>query len=123
MWSGKLSARQTKENLLMYARIVVGALLVVTGSLPAPAQSYELLKKWCYGDATDDQTIQGCDAVIKSARETPEGIADAVGNRGLAYKNKRQLDRAMQDYDEAIRRYPGGSNIYNLRGSLYDDKG
>jgi tetratricopeptide (TPR) repeat protein len=104
--------------------IAFAVTLIAAGMLQAStatAQSYDQLKKWCYGDATEDQTIQGCNAVVKAGKETEAGIADAIGNRGLAYKNKGEYERAIQDYNEAIRRNPSNANNYNLRGSAYDE--
>ena len=37
----------------------------------ALAQTDDQFRKWCFGDATDDQTIQGCESVIKAGKETP----------------------------------------------------
>ena len=98
--------------------LIVGAgmLLVVAGASAASAQTYKQLREWCYGDATDDQTIQGCNAVVLSNQETQSDKGDAIGNRGLAYKHKGQLDRAIEDYDEAIRLNSKNTNNFNLRG-------
>ena len=43
-------------------------------------------------------------------------------NRGLAYSNKRETDRAIADYSEAIRLNPKYSFALNNRGILYSDK-
>ena len=102
---------------------VVSMLLVLWGSAPVTAQTYDQLSKWCYGDATDDQTIQGCDAVIKSGRETPQDQASAFNNRGFAYLNKGQYDRAIQDLDQAIKLNPRDANAFNNRGRAYNSKG
>ena len=104
--------------------IAFAIMLTTAGVLQAStatAQSYDQLRKWCYGDATDDQTVLGCNAVIKSGKESEANVADAIGNRGLAYKNKGEIERAIKDYNEAIRRNPSNANNYNLRGSAYDE--
>jgi tetratricopeptide (TPR) repeat protein len=108
------------------SQFVFAVVLITTGLLQAStatAQTYDQLKKWCYGDATDDQTIQGCNAVIKAGRATPANIATAFGNRGLAYNNKKQYDRAIEDLDEAIRLNPSYTFAFNNRGGAYKDKG
>ena len=89
----------------------------------ASAQSYDQLKRWCYDDATDDQTIQGCDAVINAGREEPTDIGWAFSNRGKAYYDGGQTDRAIQDYDQAIKLYPKSAETYARRGSAYFSKG
>ena len=103
--------------------VVAGALLMTASASATSAQDYKQLREWCYGDSTDDQTIQGCNAVVLSNQETQKNKGDAIGNRGLAYKHKGQLDRALEDYDEAIRLSPANTNNFNLRGSVYDSKG
>ena len=102
---------------------IAGALVMTAGGSAASAQDYKQLREWCYGDSTDDQTIQGCNAVVLSNQEPQKNKGDAIGNRGLAYKHKGQLDRALEDYEEAVRLSPTNSNNFNLRGSLYDAKG
>ena len=85
-------------SLLLVATVGVPALA------PASAQSYQQFNRWCYGEATADQTIQGCDAVIRWARETPRDTGTAFYNRGLAFAAKGQLDRAIDDYGQAMPR-------------------
>jgi len=79
--------------------ILVLTLLVAAGA-PARAQSDEQLEKWCHDDnATDDQTVQGCSAVITSGRESGEKLARVFYDRGLAWLNQEQLARAIEDFD------------------------
>jgi len=49
------------------------------------------------------QRIEGCSSVIKAARESGENLAEAFNNRGMAYRLKGDLDRAIQDYGQAIK--------------------
>ena len=44
-------------------------------------------------------------------------------NRGLAYDDKGEHDRAIQDFDEALRRNPSYLNGYINRGDAYRKKG
>ena len=44
-------------------------------------------------------------------------------NRGGAYRNLGQSQRAIQDYDEAIRLNPEFIEAYYSRGSIYDNLG
>jgi tetratricopeptide (TPR) repeat protein len=70
-----------------------------------------------------DSVIDGCTAVIQSVQETSEKLATAFDNRGVAYKLKGQYDRALQDYEQAIRLNPSNANAYNNRGIIYRIKG
>ena len=48
---------------------------------------------------------------------------DAYNNRGLAYSDKGENDRAIADYTEAIRLDPKYANAYINRGLAYREKG
>ena len=45
---------------------------------------------------------------------------EAYYRRGLAYSNLNQYQRAIQDFDEAIRLNPRVAETYNNRGSAYN---
>jgi tetratricopeptide (TPR) repeat protein len=63
-----------------------------------------------------DQKLTSCTAVIAAKQETPQNLAIAFTNRGNAYVNKRDLDRAIADFDEAIRLDPKNAFPLNARG-------
>lgn len=98
-------------------------LVAVAASLPAGAQGYTQFNRWCYGEAAPARTIQGCDAVIRWARETPRDTGTAFYNRGLALAATGQLDRAIDDYGKAIRLRPDLADAYNNRGIAWRLKG
>src|SRR6516162_10540792 len=84
----------------------------------SPAQT------WCYGnDSTDDQTIAGCTRVIQSGRENQRDLASAYYNRGLAYGHKGDFDRAIRDFDQAIKINPNYVEALYSRGLTYSNKG
>ncbi len=101
----------------------LGSLLLVAGVASATAQTYQQFNLWCFGDGTADQTIQGCDAVIRWARETPRDTGTAFYNRGLAHAAKGRIDRAIDDYNQAIRLRPDLADAYNNRGLAWRLKG
>ena len=51
------------------------------------------------------------------------GYASAFYNRGIAWRRKGDLDRAIADYDQAIKLNPRFSVAFNNRGNAFDDKG
>ena len=47
----------------------------------------------------------------------------AFNSRGLAYDDKRDYDRAIADFDQAIKLNPNDALVYNNRGFAYRNKG
>jgi tetratricopeptide (TPR) repeat protein len=71
-----------------------------------------------------DSRIQGCTALINSSRKEPTLVlAIALNNRGNAYSSKGDYDRAIKDYDLAIKLNPNNFKPYNNRGVAYQNKG
>ncbi len=44
-------------------------------------------------------------------------------NRGLVYKEQGELDRALQDFDQALKLYPQNAAAFHDRGLVYDLRG
>src|SRR6516164_6618167 len=80
---------------------------------------------WCESEdaVTVDQRIDGCSAVIKAARDRGDKLAEAFNNRGIAYRLKGEYDRAVQDYNQAIKLNAKFAAAFNNRGVAYDRKG
>jgi tetratricopeptide (TPR) repeat protein len=69
-----------------------------------------------------DQVITGCSALISNSRNTPQRAA-AYANRGTAYLEQGNSDRALADYNEAIRLDPKLPNPHIGRGAIYRNRG
>ena len=84
-------------------------------------------KEWslCAGEggASSDVQISNCTTLIESGRETPQNLALAFYNRAGGYARKGDADRALQDYNEAIRLDPTDASAFTNRGNVYDSKG
>ena len=65
--------------MLRIGSALVLAMLAIAA--PARAQDADELWNWCFGSASDDQTIKGCDAVISTKRGTADNQAGAYYNR------------------------------------------
>ena len=107
-------------------RAIAVALFAAAANVCAvQAQSFEQSLQWCHGKGqpTADQTIAGCSTVITSGRLSGKDLNVAYINRGIAYHTKREYDRAIQDYDEAIRLDPEYALAFADRGSTYRLKG
>jgi len=76
-------------------------------------------RSWCAGPdtaITPDLRISGCTTLIQSGRETQSILAVAFCNRGNAYQDyKGDYDRAIQDYDQAVRLKPDDAAALNNR--------
>src|ERR1700693_4438566 len=93
----------------------------VTPAAPAPAAKP---LDWCNGDdhATPDMMIAGCSAMISSGEYSGRDLAIAYTNRGSAYDDKHDEDRAIADHDSAIRIDPTLELAFNNRANAYTRK-
>ena len=70
-----------------------------------------------------DLQIKGCTALIESGNMNRTNLAVSFNNRGTAYQETHDLDRAIADYDEAIRLHPAYAPAFNNRGNAHQAKG
>jgi tetratricopeptide (TPR) repeat protein len=104
-------------------------LCVVLGmlSFASPAGAQDRAQQWarCLNEQeafTADQSIEGCTAVIQAARDVPANMAIAFNSRGNSHAAKDQPDRAIEDYDQAIRLNPNYAAPHHNRGGVYLDR-
>jgi tetratricopeptide (TPR) repeat protein len=71
--------------------------------------------------ADPDLSISGCTAMIQSGHETQQKLAIDFFNRGYAYAAKDQKERAIEDFDQAIRLNPNYALAFVARGLAYFD--
>jgi Flp pilus assembly protein TadD len=87
------------------------AMLVVAG----PAAADDAMR--CFREA-GDVAVAACTRAINSGGRTSINYL----NRGVAYHNKGDTDRAIADYTAAIRLDPKNANAYVGRGGVYTHK-
>ena len=63
--------------------------------------------------------VVGCTAVIQSGQWEGANLAWAYNNRGVAYGHLGQYERAIEDYDQAIRLNPGQTWAYHSRAMAH----
>jgi tetratricopeptide (TPR) repeat protein len=108
---------------------LVTAISVTVTELPVQPVAPKLSQPWAWcarqgGQAIDpDLRISGCTSVIQCGTETQANLAIAFNNRGIAYAAKGDNDRAIQDYDEAIRLKPDYGYAFINRGTAHSAKG
>lgn len=112
---------------LLFCCLPVLAIVLVGVSCSARPAAAQPSPQWqlCTdkGQVEPDRRIAACTAVIESGRETKHDQAVAFTTRGTAYYRKRDLDRAIADYSEAIRLDPNYALPFANRGRMYVAKG
>jgi tetratricopeptide (TPR) repeat protein len=107
-----------RTSMFVFAGILISVGLIHTSTASAQYEN-------CTGNPGIDWDIQigSCTAAIQSGRLQGKNLAFAFVNRGNAYSGKGQNDRAIQDYDQAIKLNPNDADTFFDRGSVYSDKG
>jgi tetratricopeptide (TPR) repeat protein len=72
--------------------------------------------------AGDDDPVIDIDDLTQAIKLNPQD-AFAYANRGVAYRQKDDCDRAIQDYSKAIQLVPNYAWAYGTRGAAYSMKG
>ena len=100
-------------------------LLIFALSANAARTQTKQERRWCEGEdgATLAQRIEACSSIIKASSDNSDRQAEAFNDRGVAYRLKGELDRAIQDYSQAIKLNGKFADAYNNRGVAYDRKG
>ena len=103
----------------MLTRLGAALIAVLTLALPAPAPAdFSQDKRHCISNPDPDVTIGSCTRLIRSGRFNNNNLAVTFNNRGNAYSAKGQYDRAIRDYNEALRFKPNAFFFHN-RGIAY----
>jgi tetratricopeptide (TPR) repeat protein len=102
-------------------RYLVAAACILV-SLPALAAS-EADRKDCTANANPDQKIAVCTRVIDDGTESTANRALAYNSRGNGHFSKKDYDRAIADYSEAVKLDPGYVRAYQNRGLAHAAKG
>lgn len=76
-------------------------------------------------DLKDDyeSAIALCSRALQSGELSQRNTDDALNDRGFAYMGKGEYDRAIQDFEEAIRLTPDSATAYSNRGAALLWKG
>jgi carboxyl-terminal processing protease len=110
-----------------YAPSICGILLLITVQLNGSAFAQSDLAQawtWCVNQdkASPDLQIGGCTTVIQSGKLSQQNLTISFNNRGNAYLAKSDYDRAIADYDQAIKLDRRYTYAYHNRGLAYHFK-
>ena len=106
-------------------RVLIALALLVLPHAPAGAEELA----YCHqatgaGKAGDhDLAIDYYTRCLSQGDLSRGNQAITYNSRGYAYSNKGDTDRAIADYDRALRLDPNYAYAYNNRGNAYSDKG
>lgn len=96
------------------ARVIATLVLALTMAAVAHADTLDLLKRGLAarqrGD--DDAAIYYISEAIAAGGLSARDLAAVIASRGTAFENKGEIDRAIADYDEAIRLNGGSGEAY-----------
>jgi tetratricopeptide (TPR) repeat protein len=111
-----------------FNRLIATGAVFVAALFSGATNGAELPQNWtlCVNKNaifSPDLAISGCTALIQSGRESERNLAMAFNNRGTAYSEKEDFDRAIADYNEAIRLNVNYANAFNNRGVAHKAKG
>ncbi len=105
----------------MRTLILVAAL---SATAPTPTEEYDANRRWCEDTSTYSHTrIVACTWLIKTDRLARVHLAETFYNRGTLFYEKGFRDRAISDFDAALRLTPDFANAYHARGMAYEDNG
>ena len=107
----------------MLFRTMMICAAIAAGMLFAPAFAASQKDHEDCSKAGGDIAIPSCTRIINDHNESVRNRAIAYYNRGSAWSDKGDNDRAIADYSETIRLDPNYAPAYNNRGNAWGDKG
>jgi tetratricopeptide (TPR) repeat protein len=113
----RILGKQCLFAILLLGFIAANEFVGATGK---PAISDDIGK--CYKATTPDVAINHCTQTIESRQLSGKALAFVFYKRGNAYYGKGDHDRAILDYNQAIRLNPRDANSFSNRGAAYARK-
>src|SRR5260370_9962039 len=98
------------------AAVLVAVLLVGTAAAQSRDDDWARCKDF---RSNPDPIIEACTAIIQAGQEPAKGLALAFTSRGTAFGRKREYDRAIQDFNQAITLDPNSALAFTNRRTAY----
>jgi tetratricopeptide (TPR) repeat protein len=107
----------------MFINRAAAALALALMAAPGLAQTAQQWKCTGNPDYPWDDQIVGCTSAISSGNYMGRNLALVLSNRGSAYTAKKDYDRAIADYNQAIQLNPNNAAALYWRGKAKQLKG
>ena len=105
-------------SALALATVALGGVPSWADSAPPALPGAHTAEDDCAGNV-DSISIAGCTTIISSGKYEGAVLAAVYVNRGAAYDNLGQYDRALADYNQAIKLKPDYGEVYGIRAIIY----
>jgi tetratricopeptide (TPR) repeat protein len=108
-------------HYLMSKALCLVCFAVALAATPARAQIPPEVR-WCFNpdnEFSPELQIKGCTALLQSGRGTAEVRGQTFALRGIAYGNKKEYDKAIADFSDAIKLKFQVDLILVKRGFVY----
>jgi tetratricopeptide (TPR) repeat protein len=105
--------------------VLIAALAVIALSAPLPAYA-DKDDDDCFQATTDhtgDRAIAICSRILARGRLKDRDLARTFNNRGLGYLMNKDIDKAMADFDAAVRADPTYPFAFDNRGDVWRERG
>jgi tetratricopeptide (TPR) repeat protein len=119
----KFAAAVASAAIMLWAVQSMGVLAAVSEPIKDPTIDSAPCFAAAVAAADPDQIITNCGLLIDSEKAPAADRLRAVLARAGAYLRKGQDDRAIADYDVALKLDPTLADIFNARGELWRKKG
>ena len=103
--------------------VLAAAALLLAAGVARAQQPANDAERCASASSSPDLAIQHCTRAIESRRYSGEELAKLHYNRGIEWAAKGDYDRAITDYDTAIRINPGNGDAFYNRASAWGNKG
>jgi tetratricopeptide (TPR) repeat protein len=122
--SGAVLAIMVSAPAVMFAEDSSQSKAAGTPAATNPAVAIDPLPCLAAIAANDDDTIiSRCDLLIGNEKNAQPDRIRALLARAAAYDRKQQYDRAIADYDTALRLDPTQADAFNDRGEVWRKRG
>ena len=101
----------------------VAAFLMLAGQILVSPAVADDLATCNHASLLGADAIDACTRALNAGHMNAHSLSITYSNRGSAYQSKGDNDRAIADYNEAIRLDPKYAFAYNNRGNAYRAKG